>query len=245
MASPYSALGANKSNDPYYSQKNGIQQSVERFTTDFDTWHDMLENTNTHQNQKFKQLTDSLKAQYKQINRSLKELSKANNSASNAISSQELNERKSFVKDMKTVITECRGTMQSDKTRDIIQQHKEEKAKAMKENPQQRFSRMRNDESIADHKEVQRQEYKEQDVILTDMHDTLKRLGVHANTINVEIESQTQLLDEVDEEMTITGDRLSRLTNKLDTLMGHSNTKKILLIVILVIILIVLIYFMF
>merc|ERR1712110_1410167 len=105
------------------------------------------------------------------------------------------------------------------------------------ESPQQRFSRLQNDESIRQHHEEQQQEHKEQDVILDDMHQTLKRLGVHANTINVEIDSQMKLLDEVDEEMTITGDRLTRLTQKLDDLMGQSNSKKICLIVIFVMIL--------
>merc|ERR1719293_486437 len=113
------------------------------------------------------------------------------------------------------------------------------------ESPQQRLSRIQNDEYLQHHHEEQLQEEKKQDIILDDMHQTLKRLGVHANTINVEIEAQTKLLEEVDEEMTITGDRLTRLTGKLDQLLGNSNSKKIVLIIILLIVLVVLIYFMF
>merc|ERR1719229_156419 len=113
------------------------------------------------------------------------------------------------------------------------------------ESPQQRISRIQNDEYIRHHHEEQQLEEKKQDIILDDMHQTLKRLGVHANTINVEIESQTKLLEEVDEEMTITGDRLSRLTGKLDQLLGNSNSKKIGLIILLIVVLVVLIYFMF
>merc|ERR1712079_462219 len=95
------------------------------------------------------------------------------------------------------------------------------------------------------HQQEQQLEEKKQDEILDDMHATLKRLGVHANTINVEMESQMKLLDEVDEEMTITGDRLTRLTQKLDDLMGQSNSKKICLIIFLIVVLITLLYFTF
>merc|ERR1712228_729180 len=142
-------------------------------------------------------------------------------------------------------ISDCRNKMQSETTRDIINQHKKEYEANKIESPQQRLSRIQNDEHINYHNQEQQQEMKQQDVILDDMHQTLKRLGVHANTINVEIESQTKLLDEVDEEMTITGDRLTRLTQKLDQLLGNSNSKKICLIVLLVVILVVMIYFMF
>merc|ERR1712129_429613 len=162
-----------------------------------------------------------------------------------SISTKDLNDRKSFVKDMKSAILDCRNKMQSQKTRDIINQHKTEKMSQKIESPQQRVSRIQNDEYIRHHHAEQQQEEKKQDVILDDMHQTLKRLGVHANTINVEIESQTKLLEEVDEEMTITGDRLSRLEKKLDQLLGNSNSKKICLIVLLIVILVVMIYFMF
>merc|ERR1712154_136750 len=150
-----------------------------------------------------------------------------------------------FVKDMKSAISDCRNKMQSETTRDIINQHKKEYEQNKIESPQQRLSRIQNDEHINRHRQEQQQELKQQDVVLDDMHQTLKRLGVHANTINVEIESQTKLLEEVDEEMTITGDRLTRLTGKLDQLLGNSNSKKIGLTILLIVILVLLIYFMF
>ena len=211
----------------------------------------MLENTNTFQNRLFKDRTESLKSQYKSINRSLKELTKTietvelNRNNYSSISTQELNDRKSFIKDMKRTINDYRTKMQSDKTREIINQHKREYEESKKETAQERFNRIKNNEYIEQHQKSQEQELKEQDIILDDMHETLKRLGVHANTINVEIESQTALLDEVDEEMNITQDRLTRLTVKLDELMGNSNSKKIILIIILIIILVVMFYFMF
>ena len=250
--SSYSALGQNlNGTDPYYSFKNDIQVAISSFTRDFDSWHDMLENTNTFQNRDFKELTESLKSQYKSINRSLKELTKtietveSNRNNYSSITTQELNDRKSFIKDMKTTINDYRSKMQSDKTREIINQHKREFEEKKKETAQEKFSRLENDRYIENHQLSQEQELKEQDVILDDMHETLKRLGVHANTINVEIKSQTALLDEVDEEMNITQDRLTRLTVKLDELMGNSNSKKIILIIILIIILVVMFYFMF
>ena len=247
--SSYTAFDNGGNGDPYFSTKNDIQAAVERFTNDFDSWDNMLENTNTHQNKSFKELTDSLKSQYKQINRSLKELTKtistveSNRSNFQSITNQDLHERKSFVRDMKSAITDCRDKMQSPKTRDIIDQHKREFQVSKQESVQERFSRQQNDQHIDGHVQEQQLEEKKQDEILDDMHATLKRLGVHANTINVEIDSQMKLLDEVDEEMTITGDRLTRLTQKLDDLMGQSNSKKICLIVLLVVILAGLIYF--
>merc|ERR1712187_67423 len=158
-----------------------------------------------------------------------------------SISTQDLNERKRFVKEMGIACEDCRTKMQSEKTMSIISQHKKEYEQNKIESPQQRLSRIQNDEHINRHNQEQQQELKQQDVILDDMHQTLKRLGVHANTINVEIESQTKLLEEVDEEMTITGDRLARLEQKLDQLLGNSNSKKIGLIILLMVILVVLI----
>merc|ERR1712062_96125 len=154
-----------------------------------------------------------------------------------SITNQDLQERKSFVRDMKSAITDCRDKMQSEKTRDIIDQHKQEYQASKRESVQERFTRRENDHHIDRHVQEQKVEEKKQDEILDDMHATLKRLGVHANTINVEIDSQMKLLDEVEEEMDITKDRLTRLTAKLDDLMGQSNSKKICLIVILVMIL--------
>jgi len=249
--SSYTAFDNSANSDPYYSTKNDIQAAVERFTNDFDSWDNMLENTNTHQNRRFKELTDSLKSQYNQINRSIKELNKtisaveSNRSNFSSITNQDLQERKSFVRDMKSAITDCRDKIKSAKTRDIIDQHKREWQASKQESVQERFSRQQNDRHIDSHVQEQKVEEKKQDEILDDMHATLKRLGVHANTINVEIDSQMKLLDEVDEEMTITGDRLTRLTQKLDDLMGQSNSKKICLIVLLVLILCTLLYFMF
>merc|ERR1719464_154312 len=205
----YSALG-NNGGDPYLSIKSDIQAAVERFTSDLDAWEDMLENTNTHQNRSFKERTDSLKAQYKQINRSLKELAKTNtaveaNRANFAsISNADLSDRKRFVSDMKSAIGICRAKMQSEKTRGIIEQHKHEFNASQRVSVQDRFQRKENENHIEHHHQQQQQEEKQQDEILGDMHQTLKRLGVHANTINLEIESQTVLLQEVDDEMTIT-----------------------------------------
>ena len=249
--SSYTAFDNGGNSDPYYSTKNDIQAAVERFTNNFDSWDNMLENTNTYQNKSFKELTDSLKLQYKQINRSLKELSKtistveSNRGNFASITNQDLQDRKSFVRDMKSAITDCRDKMQSSKTRDIIDQHKREYQATKQETAQERFSRHQNDHHIERHVQQQQLEEKKQDEILDDMHSTLKRLGVHANTINVEIDSQMALLEDVEEQMDVTGDRLTRLTQKLDDLMGQSNSKKICLIVVLIAILVVLLYFMF
>eukprot|EP01084_Bolivina_argentea_P218073 370141_1 len=247
----YSSVSRSDIDDPYYLVKTDIQQATHRFTSEFDRWNDMLEHTNTATNDHFKPLTESLKSQYKTINRSLKELGKSIQSIESkpnhflSISQQEIDIRKQFVTDMKLTLTDCRNVIQSSKTKDIMNKHKSEYESMMYKSKQRQKERNLDYVNNNRHMRQQQMERKEQDSILEGMHSVLQRLGVHAHTINTEISSQIKSMDEIDSEMEITHSRLTRLTNKLDDLMEHSNSKKGCMIIILVGILMLLLYFIF
>jgi len=122
---------------------------------------------------------------------------------------------------------------------------KKELAKVPEESQKELASRVANDEFISNRMEVVQTEVKEQDAILDDMLSTLKRLGVHGDTINLELDEQNTMLNEVNDEMDTVMGRIKHLTDKLDRLMNFSMGKKVVIIVLLLIILVVMIYFMF
>jgi len=178
------------------------------------------------------------------------------------INNRELDERNQFIKEIGNVIKDRRNKIQSDHARSIIDKHKKKELENPpthgnngsisinihdhdNESPGDRLGRLQNDDFINDRLQTHEKGTKDQDVIMDDMISVLKRLDVYGNLINKEIQDQEELLNEVEEEMNTTQDTLSRLTNRLDTLLQHSENKKFLLIAVLVIILVVMVYFMF
>jgi len=196
-------------------------------------------------------MTENLKLQYKAIKSALQKCQEtvqkveSNRASYPGITQNELDGRNKFVKEMKQVIDNCRNDIQSEKTQAIIEKHKKELAKVPEESQKELASRVANDEFISNRMEVVQTEVKEQDAILDDMLSTLKRLGVHGDTINLELDEQNTMLNEVNDEMDTVMGRIKHLTDKLDRLMNFSMGKKVVIIVLLLIILVVMIYFMF
>jgi len=146
---------------------------------------------------------------------------------------------------MTDVLESCRENMTSDRTKQIVERHKQELEKRNVETAMERAGRVANQDMITERSTQMQTNQVEQDEILDDMLQTLKRLGVQGHAITVEIEEQNVLLDDIGSEMDTTQNRIAKLTQKLDALMGHSENKKICLIVILVVVLVVMIYFIF
>merc|ERR1712173_165421 len=101
----------------------------------------------------------------------------------------------------------------------------------------------RNDAMIATYRQQQELEINQQDEILDEMSEGLKRLGLIGDTIQVELKEQETMLDEVDEQMDEAKVRLIVLTAKVDKILGRSDKKRLGLICMLVLILVLLVYF--
>jgi len=235
--------------DPFQITKGKIQNAVQEFTVEFERWNDMLETTNTAASQEFSNLTDELRQTYKDIKKALKEMEKSieyvQKTPNMGVSTAETSKRTAFVEEMKRTIEDCRLKIASDRTKQIVEKHKREMEQRNTESAMERAGRVIN-QTIIDSQSTQMQTQRaEQEEILGDMLQTLRVLGVQGHAITTEIEEQNVLLDEIGSEMDTTQDRIARLTQKLDALMGHSESKKICVIIILVIVLVVMIYFMF
>jgi chromosome segregation ATPase len=249
----YSALGdlTSSSEDPWPKAKAEVRRAIQRYMTDFDTWNDMLETTNTAENEKFMPLMRSLKKQYKGLSGALTQLSKslaqvrANPSEYPEISPNELAERDGWISSMKTTIDDYRKKMTSEHVKNRVASDKQKKKDKETETPLEKAGRQYNDELLGGHQRQQHVERDVQDNIMDDMLHTLKRLNVHGNLISVELEEQSRIMDDIDEEMDQADSTLRTLTGRLDQLLGHSENKKIALIVLLVIVLVVMVYFMF
>ncbi|ETO28444.1 expressed hypothetical protein [Reticulomyxa filosa] len=226
-----------------------IQNAVQDFTAKFDHWNEMLETTNTAASPQFSSLTNELKQTYKDIKKALKEMEKSieyvQKNPQLGVSSQEIARRTEFVKSMMQTIDDCRQKILSDRTKQTLDKHKKEMHERSQETPNQRASRVATQDIINAHQQQTQAHRQEQDEILDDMLETLKRLGVKGHDITAEIEEQNVMLDEVSTQMDTASDRIAHLTHKLDALMNHSESKKICIIIVLIIILGVMIYFMF
>mmetsp|Transcript_54729 Transcript_54729/g.67131 ORF Transcript_54729/g.67131 Transcript_54729/m.67131 type:complete len:251 (-) Transcript_54729:48-800(-) len=235
--------------DPFYEAKNKIQTSVQDFTFNADKWNNLLLNTNTYNNNEFKRITLLLKNQHKQISQSIKQIQKTINHVKDNpdnfthIHSTEIDDRQKFINDMTKVIDDIKKQMKSDETKQIITQHKRQYEESKIETASERASRVQNQDFINNQLNEQQQQIAMQDEYLDDILLSLKRLGVKADTMNIEFKDQERLLGDVEQEMDTTQSKLKRLTLKLDDMLGRSDNKKICLIVFLVIVLAVLLYF--
>jgi len=240
--------------DPFMILKREVDEHLERLQTDFEKWKHLLENTNTAETADFSSLTQSIKSQRHRIKEGLKEMAEEvkkirnNPTMYSHISQDNLSKREQYVQHNLRHISSIKENISCKKTREKVKRDKAEYLNSKKRSP-----RTFNDieEQRETHRNVTnfRQDVqlieRQQDDILDDMTDVLKRLNIMGETIGDELEEQNEMLQGVEDDLDDAQDRLTRMTNKLETLLGHSDGKKIGLIVMLVIILCVMMYFMF
>lgn len=199
---------------------------------DFDNWKDALENSNTAENREFGKLTHSIKVSLKKLKVDLKDLSQTINIVEgnrlrfSDISDDELLKRRTFVNNTKAMAQEVTDTLRSDRTKRKIESDRNLQNSTTL-SPMDRERRRQEDEFVGSRVQSAQLLQNRQDVVLDDMSAALARLGDVADTMNVELESQQDLLDEFDNELDETEDNFNMVMAKIEKLLGTSDRGKL------------------
>lgn len=257
MSSNYVAMNSGPNNgpasrrDPYFVVKDIIQNSVSKLTHDFEQWQQLLETTNTASSTDFTALTKTVKRNIKETRNHLSDLDKtidiveANRAKYSSISDGELASRKTFVAEMRMIVEDSRATLKSDATQAKLRRDKAQANKVSRsQNGLQREVERENQYFMASEQEQQTVQIGRQDEMLDDMNESLKRLGVMGNTIQVELEEQHHMLTDLEADMDHTIGHMGQVMKKLDKVLRHKDRGKLCLFLLLTIILAVLMYFL-
>jgi len=82
----------------------------------------------------------------------------------------------------------------------------------------------------------------QQDIVLEDMDQVLKRLGDIAGTMDTELDAQNKALGDWNDEMTETQDNMDAVISKIQKLLGTSDKGKLCCILVLFIIVVILFF---
>lgn len=236
--------------DPYDVQKREIEGELFHLSNDFESWQTLLETTNTAKTKKFNTVTQSVKKQLKTVQRSLKDLADLakRNDRISKLSDEDLKRRDEYVTETQQQLQSMKDKIRSPRTKMKVEKDRQELLNERNKAFHSAISSDgdENDErSLRDFQSSQQMVYKEQDDILEDMLSSIQKLGMMGDVISHELHEQNELMDEIDEDMDAAQDRLTRMSFRLDRVLGHSDSKKWCLIMCLSIILFILIYLMF
>merc|ERR1719483_98067 len=238
--------------DPYEVQKRTTESELFHLQNDFETWQTLLETTNTAKSNKFNTVTQSVKRQMKTVQKSLKELDELNTKRNDRISNlseEDIEQRKKYITDTQALLQNMKDKIRSPRTKLKVEKNRQEllneRNSAFRSAISSDADERNGERRLRDYEQSQQMVHKEQDDILEDMLSSIQKLGMMGDVISHELHEQNELIDEIDDDMDAAQDRLTRMTLRLDRILGHSDSKKWCLIIALSIVLMIMIYFMF
>lgn len=155
-----------------------------------------------------------------------------------SIDDAELASREAFVRDTKAHMQKVQETLQSERTKAKLAADKERREATMTgaEREQKRSA----EEAVEARRQAQAQVERDQDAVLGDMSETLKRLGAIAGDIDQELGAQDLIIAEVTDEVDAANDNVDRINRKIEKLLGTSDKGKLCCMFILFILAIIL-----
>jgi len=249
MDKPGATGGSGAAKDPFYVVKEKVQVQIRNLRIDFDRWKDLFETVDTTSNAEFKSKNNSVRVIIKDLKARVNDLKKTiqiveqNRPSFPDIDDDELNKRKKFVSEAKNVMEEVVNVITSQRTKDKMNA---DKTGSTAPPPPMSLEEKQRNEQERDYVETranaQSQVQEEQDVVLTDMHEALKRLGDIAVTMDTELDTQNNMLDDWKGEMDDTQGDVDSVNAKLEKLLKSSDKGKLCCILMLFVIVVVLFF---
>lgn len=232
-----------KQRDPFDVVKEKSQELQSQLAKDFAEWKDMLENTNTANNEDFSKVQKALRSSLKQLQAYLNDLQRTidivnqNRHKFPGISEEELQNRQKFVSGAKAGFKEMRSEMSSQRTKTKLEQDRS-KALLSKDvtSAYERGIRDENNGLLRGREQQQQLLEAKQDVVLEDMSEALSRLGDVSHTIGRELKEQEELLAEIDDEVTMAQGNIDVALKKMEKLLGTKDRGRMCIILVLFII---------
>lgn len=247
--------------DPFYEVKDKVKALYSQLSSNYDSWKDMLENSNTANNIGFSDLTSSVKMSVSSIEVDLRDLQQtiaivdANRSRFRQIDDEELNSRRKFVNDTNAAVISIKEDLSSKRTREKIEQDKSGGNRNYSTRRQQRPDLFSGEGEVSKDNasymqgvgQQQEMMIRQQDNVLDDMTSALTRLGDVAGNINKELIVQEEMINELDVELEHAQGTMDVVMKKMNKLLGRSDKGRYCclfwLIVIIVVLMVILIYF--
>jgi len=240
--------------DPWTSVKDEVVQSLQQATKLYQRWQQLLDQLGSGAGKEDLERTEKdLLSSLKSIGWDLEDLSETislveENPTRFKIDSQELTQRKQFVKETTKKVADIRSHIKSSDAKAKVAAGSR-KALLGGGGAASRYAKLEqeaaasNDAFIQDQGQKQELIMQTQDTQLAEVGATIGTLKTMGAAIGDELEDQNRLLDEIDLEMDSTSEKLKRTIAKVDTVLAISKDGKqscaICLLVIVLIILII------
>lgn len=213
--------------DPYFASKQSIEEKMATLIQDFERWKYILDKKNTATDQSFTQLLENVRFLHKELTADIATITKINlhveknRDRFQNITDDELMSRKGFVLDIKGKLNDIDNVLTSERTTKKIQEDKERSAVPIHLKPGQS-----GDQYVKQRRQDQINMDDEQEAILQDMSSALSRLNTNANTISGQLDTQTELLEEMDQRLDDNQNLMDTALTKMDKVLNKSTCGK-------------------
>jgi hypothetical protein len=194
---------------------------------DFDRWKYILDKKNTSTDSTFTQLLQDIRFSHKELTNDILQIVKINTHVETHrdrfghISEDELNNRKGFALEIKGKLNDIDSVINSERTTKKMQEDKDRAAVPIKLKPGQTGVAYVNQRRM---EQVQMDD--EQDAVLQDMSSALSRLNTNAGTIQNQLHTQTELLEEMDQRLDDNQNLMDVALHKMDAVLNKSTAGK-------------------
>ena len=238
------------SQDPYFNVRDSINEQIKRIKGKHEKFQAMLFSVNTASSSEFRELRKSLIKEVRSVEKQLRDLKlgavdmvESNRAKFPHITNPELGQRKIFVEESSTSLSDIDKAIKSQTVRQKMQDdekaHKDSQTQAMP------TKASLNDNSNASFVRNQRQQthqiIEQQDEALTDLGAAVDRLGDMGRGIHQELREQNDMLDAMDDDLDEAGEKMNFVMAKLSQLLKTKDGCMIWTIIILTLILVILI----
>lgn len=224
------AVSPQRKRDPFYVVRDKVQLLVATLRKDFEKWKDVLENTNTAENADFLTLSQSIKDGLSTVKVDLLDLQQtvtiveSKRSRFKDIDDEELESRQRFCNEIAALLQGVGDELGSPRVAKKVE--KDQRAKNNTRKAGARLDRVNRSEGqgyVEGQRQQQQQMEQKQDVVLDDMSAALGRLGDVSSTINTELATQADMLDDFHSEMDEAEANMSVVMKKMTKLLGTSD----------------------
>lgn len=227
--------------DPYFQSKASIEKKIADLKQTHEQWKYILEKKNTSNDPQFNQLMESLRFSLKEITGDIGSIAKVNAHVEQhrerfaQIDDIELQNRKAFVSDVRHTLHEVDQSLNSERTLNKLKDDRDKAGAPVKLRPGQTGDQM------VKQRHMEQQAMKEvEDQVLEDMTSALGRLNINAQTINTELNKQTQILEEMDQNIDNNLNLMDTAMAKMDLVLNKSTAAKWTIIIVEAVIIVIL-----
>jgi len=236
--------------DPFYQVKDEVQNAADTAEAIFTRWQELLKSTNTAENDEFDWTTQELIDNLKTIEQDLEALDETvgiveKNMERFRLTPFDIDQRKRFIVDTRTRITDIHGAINHPETRQKMEQ--DQRKTLIMTGAANAAQDLRGNLIIDDEKTEQMELMGEQDEIMSEIGHSVDIVHELATEMNAELRAQNTALEDTNKNSADLLDRVKVSSKKLTDLLENSTstTQKCAMMIILTLSLITMVYFTF